>query len=249
MLLALNLGITKAHAPGYDFQVYDAVTTPTIDGMWTTQDEWTDAEIFQMGPNAVWATKCTTVMGFKVLYFLIEVFSDNTNDGGDYWDVCFDGTHDGGTAPNEGDYRLQPLSHTTSRVWRGTGTGWAGISSGGYEGTVWANSLATSPLNATTHWIFELSVDMGTWLIPGAPPYGFRIGYWDAATTTLVQWPPEASPDIPDQWGTLTGYAGTPIPEGFTLAVIVLLSSAAAIVGFRYLRKYPKTKTLTTIKL
>jgi len=248
LLLLMNLGTAKAHALGYDFQVYDAVRTPTIDGMWTTQDEWTDAGMFQMSPNGVWLIKCTTVGGFKWIWILIEFFSDSTSDVGDYWDVIFDSTHDGGTAPNAGDYRIQPQSHTTSRVWQGTGV-WTGISSGGYTGTNWANTLGTSPLNGTMHWIFELSIDMGEWLIPNAPPFGFRTGAWDASTNTMITWPPGASPDIPNQWGTLTAYAGTPIPEGFSLIVIVLLSSAAAIVGFRYLRKHPKTKTPTTIKL
>ena len=90
---------------------------------------------------------------------------------------------------------------------------------------------------------------MGEWLIPGAPPYGFRIGAWDATNSKVISWPPDASPDVPNEWGTLTGYTGTPIPEGFSILVIVLLSSVAVIVGFRYLRKHPKTKTLPTIKL
>ncbi len=247
MLLVLNLGTSKAHVQGYDYIEYDAVRTPTIDGMWTTQDEWTDAQVMQITDDAVWLTKTSRVGGLWQ-YILVEIFTETTNDGGDYWLICVDDTHDGGTGPNTNDVQVRILAHSTLEVYTGTATGtWQRDLYGGTQGVSWANSLSASPLNSTAHYILEVRLDMDGWYVLTPPPHGIFVGEYDVSRGSLTSWPP-TSPDIPDQWGTMTAYAGAPIPEGFGLVVIVLLSSAVAIVGFRYQRKHPKTKTLTTIK-
>ena len=66
---------------------------------------------------------------------------------------------------------------------------------------------------------------------------------YDANTSTLAAWAPDSDADVPDEWGVIPTNATEPWPEGFSLGVVVLLSSVAVAVGFYFLRKRPKTES------
>jgi hypothetical protein len=53
--------------------------------------------------------------------------------------------------------------------------------------------------------------------------------------------------DVPDEWATqaYTTTAYWKVPEGFTIVMVVLLSSVAVAVGFYSLRKRPKTTAIS----
>ena len=111
-LLVINTGNVKAAEPGYERIDYNPDDVPlVIDGKWTTNDEWTlKGENTTIGTNAtfksVWETIDPNPPYVISDTFLVEFFTDNTNDTDDYWQMCIDGDQSGGTVPQTGDYRI-----------------------------------------------------------------------------------------------------------------------------------------------
>jgi hypothetical protein len=235
----------KAGNPAYSITEYPSINTATVDGRWTTPDEWTDTPVVLMSGNA------TGRFGYNIqdftnlgLEWIIEIFTDNTNDTGDYWQICLDDSNGGGSAPQTGDYMIEIVGHTTLRVYQGNGTGWSQVTPQPGEIT-WSNTIGTSPWNNTPHWILEVvdsSKVAGTVQVPNPPPTGMRVAAYDANTRTLAAWAPNSSANVPDTWGVISTYSTEPIPEGFSLGFVVVLSSVAVAAGFYCLRKRPKTK-------
>lgn len=244
-LLLITVGIAKAGNPDYSITEYPSISTATVDGKWTTEDEWTDTPVTEMSGNA------TGKFGYNVqdftnlgLEWIIEFFTDNTNDTGDYWQICFDDSNTGGTAPDSGDFMIEIVGHTTLSVYQGTGSGWSEVTPAAGELT-WSNTIDTSPWNSTPHWILEIvdsSKTAGNVQIPTQPPTGMRIAAYDANTSTLAAWAPNSSADVPDTWGVIGGFSMDPIPEGLTFGVMALLSSVSVLVGSHYLWKRSKKR-------
>jgi len=247
----LLVGIANAGNAAYSITEYGAIAPCTVDGKWTTSDEWTDA------PHTFMTGNATGKFGYNIqdftnlgLEWVVEILTDNTNNTGDYWQICFDDANSGGAAPSAGDYMIEIDGHTTLKVYQGTGSGWTEVAPAAGELT-WANTIGTSMWSSTPHWILEIvdsSKTAGTVQVPNAPPTGMRIAAFDAATNTICAWAPNSSANVPDQWGLISGYDQNPIPEGIGLGVTVILSSVAVLFGF-YLRKRPKNTNLTPIKL
>lgn len=243
-LLLLIIAVSvNAGNPAYSITEYPSITTATVDGKWTTAEEWTDTPVTAMSGNA------TGKFGYNIqdftnlgLEWIVEIFTDNTTDSGDYWQICFDDSNGGGTAPQVGDFMLEIVGHTTLKVYQGNGTGWSLITPAAGEIT-WNNTISTSPWSNTPHWILEIvdsSKVAGAVQIPNPPPTGMRVAAYDASTHTLAAWAPNSSANVPDQWGVIATYSTEPIPEGFSLSVVMLSSSVAVAVGFYFLRKRPK---------
>jgi len=244
-LLLVNTKTIKAAESGYTRTDYNPDTVPlVIDGQWTSTDEWTQkGENTTIGADvtfkSVWAMISTNIVNDT---FLVEFFSDNTTDAGDYWQMCIDGDYSGGTAPQTTDYRIDIVGHTTLTVYQGTGSDWTVVTPP--ASLEWANSLSDSPTNSTPHWILEMTfhkLDLGA-----GPTWNFRLAAYDENTTTLAAWPPTPR-DEPNRWG-VQNYTSGLIPEGFSLSVVVLLSSVAVAVSFYFLRKRPKTQSYSSAK-
>jgi hypothetical protein len=241
-LLLANTGIIQAIDENY--QVGEAYTTVavTLDGNWAT-GEWEDSWIEWLNYSSNgerFCYKASSALNYAP-EFLIDS-ADTTDDAGDIWQICFDGSVDGTTAPEASDNKIEITGHTTLKVYVGNGTGWVEMSA---SSVTWADSLTVHdvPLDFE-HYCAEIIVDKATLnTIWGgsAPPIGLRVAMYDANTSTWLAWPPASDPDVPDSWGQITGGAET-IPESFTFAVVVLLSSVAVAVGFYFARKRPKTK-------
>ena len=238
LLLLVNVGSTKAFEAGYSYGEYDCVTVPTMDGKWTTTTEWADAPTMVISPTAKFMGKIDIVTGV-FQHNLVEIFNDNTNDAGDYWQICMDGAGNGGTAPDTNDWRIEIVGHTTLTVYQGNGAGWTQVATPG--GIAWANSIDASPLSSTPHWILEFRLDKSAGPITNQPPHGLRVAVYDAsnAAAGVQAWPPTPQ-DNPSRWGSISGYVGGAYPEGLTIGLMVLLSSVAMVVGIRYFRKKPK---------
>ena len=240
LLLLITVGTTKAGNPDYSITEYPSIATATVDGKWTTDDEWTDTPVTEMSGNA------TGKFGYNVqdfdnlgLEWIVEFFTDNTNDAGDYWQICFDDTNTGGTAPDTGDFMIEIVGHTTLTVYQGTGSGWSEVTPEEGELT-WSNTIDTSPWNSTSHWILEIvdsSKTAGNVQIPTQPPTGMRIAAYDANTSTLAAWAPNSSADVPDTWGLIADFSTEPIPEALSFGVVVLLSSFSVLIASHYFRK------------
>lgn len=213
VFLALSaISQTKAGNAAYSMTEYQCTALATIDGVWTVADEWNDGPLINMSNNARFTYNFD--MASYSMQWLIEIFTDNTNDPGDYWQLCFDPDNSGGVAPQTGDFKIEIQGHTTLKMYQGNGAGWTEISPQEGELT-WANTINPSTWNTTPHWILELSDSSkiaGTLQTP-LPPNGMRVAVYDATTGELASWAPNSSADIPNQWGLISGYSQMPIPD------------------------------------
>jgi hypothetical protein len=147
-LLLASINVTRAAEPGYTRTDYNPTTTPTVDGKWTTNDEWElNGEVTTIGTGAafrsVWVLESMTPEIIVTDTFLVEFFVDTTNDAGDYWQLCIDGDQSGGSAPQSGDYRIDIIGHTTLKLYQGNGTGWTEITPDPAD-IIWNNTLSAS---------------------------------------------------------------------------------------------------------
>ena len=230
LLLLITVGTIKASEPGYTRIEYPHIVEPTIDGTWTSPDEWTDGEQTDISENVTFRSTLTrTLLIFVTSQFIIEILNDNTNDTGDYWQIIFDGLSDGGSAPQADDFRIEVVGHTNPTVYRGTGTGWTEITPEAGE-VIFAESISASPTSSTPHWIAEFSIDKtaGVILTSGAA-HGLRVAVYDESNSAagVQAWPP-TDRDVPEGWGINT-YSEEEIPEGLSFGAVVLLSSVAVI--------------------
>jgi hypothetical protein len=240
--------VNAAEASGYIRTDWFLQTTKTIDGAWTTDTEWDDGEPTVISGNmtfrSVWENPSDVYTNF-----VVEFFRDNTTDAGDYWEMCFDFNNGGGANLGAGVsryYRVSIEGHDNLTVYQGSASGWTELSSAESD-IQWANAISASPNSSIPHWILEMRIlkSEGTNMIDAI--FGLRVAAYDAYTSTLVSWPPNANRDVPDQWGTQT-YEQSAIPETLTISAVVLLSSVAVVVSFYFLRKRPKTESYSSGK-
>lgn len=245
-LLLAATGIANAGNPDYDVIEHGSVTVATVDGTWTDADEWTDtpSDLFMTGTadgRFGYNIQDFTNLGLE---WIVEIFTDDTDDAGDYWEICTDNGESGGTAPDSGDFKVVIMGHTTLTLYQGDGSGWTEVTPEAGEIT-WENTIAASPWNSTPHWILEIvdsSKTAGTWQIATQPPTGMRIAAYDANNQTLAAWAPGDYADVPDEWGRIADYSQEPVPEGFSIAIVVLLSSVAVVASVYFMRKRPKAE-------
>jgi len=238
MLLLVSVGaINCVGAQAAERTSYSTVLPPTIDGAWTSDDEWTDGDVTAMGEGAV--CRSTWDMGdFVMTRWVVEFFSDTTDDAEDYWEFCVDGDQSGGSAPQAGDFKFVITGHTDLVWYEGDGTGWTVVELGETE-IEWADSLSESPTDSTEHWILEFQIPKNDGTVQLGITWNLRVAVYDASTETLAAWPEGSATDAPDGWG-MENYSSDTIPEGLSLGVLVLLSSAAVIVATVGLRKRSK---------
>ena len=253
LLLTNVLTVNAAAASGYTRTETPTNTEypNTVDGLWDPAEEWYDANF--TGTNATmidFGSTYDSPDGFVSVYsrWVVEFFTDNTTDMEDYWEMCLDPNNVGGTGPN-GTFRIRITGHDTLMVYQGNGTSWDEITTAAGE-IVWNNSITTTPWSSDPHWVLEIDIlKTGETGLAGITP-GIRVAAYDANNETegLVAWPPESDMDVPDEWGTnaftMDQYWET-IPEGFSIAIVVLLSTAAMVVGFYFLRKKPRTDSVS----
>jgi outer membrane protein assembly factor BamB len=204
---------TKTGNPAYSMIEYQCRAPQTIDGKWTTADEWVDGPPITMSNNARFTYNIDFNNNYEVCW-LVEFFTDNTNDAGDYWQICFDSDNSGGTAPQVGDCMVEIIGHTTLKVYNGTGTGWTEITPGAGEFS-WNNSISATPWGSISHWILEFSDNckIDGSLQANAPPNGMRVAAYDANTGTLAAWAPNSNVNVPDEWGVISEYSMYPYPR------------------------------------
>jgi hypothetical protein len=247
LILLVNASIVYAAQAGYDFTIYPTQSTVTFDGKWTSTTEWTDGAPANppMSANANFRAKWGPFVDGSTVpqYFLVEILNDNTNDANDYWQFCIDSDQSGGTAPGSGDLRIDIMGHSNVTFYTGTGTGWGPMATPGSSDFQWKDSISASPTSNTPHWILELMVNkpaLGIGIL-----FNGRVAVYDVSNNAagVQAWPP-TSRDVPNNWGTFP-YSSDPIPENLAFGVVILLSSAAVIVGSFGLRKKRVTRLAT----
>ena len=238
ILFLMNVATIRAAEPGYERFSWPTQVLPTLDGNWTSANEWTDGNTTQIG-NLVFRSTWEFTGDFVYTRFVVEILSDNTNDAGDYWQMCLDGDQSGGTAPQAGDYKFEIVNHTDLTWYVGSGTGWTQVALDASE-IQWANSISASPTSSTPHWILEFTIPKNGGTVQLGIYWNFRLAAYDASSSTLTAWPP-TSADDPSRWG-IENYSGDPIPEALSFGVVVLLSSAAIIIAtFGFRKRLKKT--------
>jgi hypothetical protein len=246
LLFFANVGTTIASEPGYE--VEEAYTTEPVtpDGNWAT-GEWEDSWIEYMDASAADERFCYKADGNSGLYspeFLIDS-ADITNDTGDIWQICI-GIPDGGDFPLDGQNKIEIVGHETLTVYEGDGAGWVVVDS---SPVTWADNMTIHDVPFDyEHWCVEVIIDKTT-IADGAynaaPPIGLRVAMYDESEDLWVAWPPQSDPNIPEGWGQITGGAAS-IPESFGIVAVLMLSSVAVAVSFFYLRKRPKSRSLSS---
>ena len=242
-------GTVSAAKAGYVLPNYQGADI-SADGAVGT-GEWTDS--FGDWLYDGW-TKSTSIMKHKFEMggtpsiadlWLVEVLSDTTNDAGDFFTFSFCSSLDNALSPQTDDICVN-YTRSATKIYRGTGTGWA-IDAAIVLGTnvIIASSTAASPASATPHWIIELKFDKSGGIAGTSFDSNVRLAAYDASAGKTLMWPPLSSPDVPNDWGLndYSSFAGGTIPEGLTIGVMVLLSSFAVIVSYRYFRRQPKAQS------
>ena len=223
-------GIVSATKPGFTF-TDGTGTEVTVNGL-IGAGEWEDSWLGKLYSGSTmtdntWRVKWVGVGDTWYDQWLFEILSDTTNDTGDVVQICYDSTLDGGATPHADDYLVNYTGHSKVTVYVGTGTGWAPTSD--LDVKV-ASTIGTSNSSATPHWIIEIDFE-NPW-----ESTGDRMAAYDASTNTTLMWPSNSSADVPNDYG-LGELSYETIPEGLSVGVTMLLSTAAVIVGTRYFRK------------
>ena len=234
-LLLITVGTTMAAEPGYERYSYPTQVVPTIDGMWTSEDEWTDGDVTWIGTDVAFRS----TLDSDTTRWIVEFFSDTTDDPGDFWQFCIDWGQIGGSSPAGWKFEITGHTDLAWYVGMGDGSDWSEYTLGESE-IDWANSLSASPTNSTPHWILEFQIPKNSGTIQMHDVWNFYLAAYDASNPGVQAWPP-TDPDIPDTWG-IENYSMEAIPEGLTFGVMVLLSSVSMLVGYRYFVKQKETK-------
>lgn len=236
--LMLSAGIVQAGQTAFSIIENYMGTAVTVNGVWGAE-EWlpTDAWITYMSGTATkFGYKMDTSPGPYMMSWAFES-ADTTNDAGDIWQICIDGTNDEGATPKADDNKIE-ITGTTLKVYRGSGTAWAEMSGATVN---WQKSIATG------HWVLELQADKGTLGDWGAsaPPQGMRVAMYDASTQKWTSWPPASTADNPASWGLIANI-DTTLPEGLSFGIVALLSTAV-IAGAFVLSKRTKSANLALL--
>jgi hypothetical protein len=249
LLLTVSIGNALASEAGYSItEVYGGAAV-TVDGKWgsgewATDNSWIDNRFNVTNSRFAYKMDSTTAY---YMSWLVE-WHDTTNDAGDRWIICIDGLADGGTAPQADDVRIEIVGHQSLTVSAGTGTGWGANSSTLASAVRWKDSMATSSYDAVSHWVLEVQADKGSLGAWGAnpPPEGTYVAMYDASNTQAAAWPSGTPVNVPNRWGLIATY-DTTVPEGLTLGVLVLLSSAVIMLGSFFVRKRRLTNSPAAI--
>jgi hypothetical protein len=241
VILLVSVGaINCVSAQGGERISWSTGVVPTIDGEWTTEEEWTtNGEETPMGEGAT--CRSTWDFGDVVMTrWLVEFFTDTTDDAEDYWEFCIDGLADGGSAPAAGDFKFVITGHTDLVWYEGDGSGWVEVELDETE-IEWACSLSDSPTNGAAHWILEFQIPKNAGTVAMDPTWYLRIAVYDASNAEAgeLAWPEGSDADDPSGWG-MENYSSEVIPEGLSFGIMVLLSSAAVIGASVVLRKRSK---------
>ena len=221
----------------------------TIDGKWTTPEEWNDALAMPLYRPVSSQLNGTGSFYAKhdngYVYVAIDFVSDLQNNANDGAGVFFDANHDSGSRANVDDYAFG-LSWTTGSsskfiMWRGTGSGWQ--SAGGkyvelepVSGSMAASSLSSSPLSSNPHMIYEFRVPK-TILSRNYLTIGFMVGAYHnpsgrSPPELILNWPRDGLSDVPGRWGELTLSGGATTSQSSTSSVFSTSSTSAVAPGF-----------------
>ena len=232
MLCGLLLTVGTVMAADYERNSYLTQVIPTIDGKWTSLDEWTDGEETWIDTDVVFRSTWDGTGDDAMTRWIVEFLTDTTDNPGDIWLFCI----------NFGEtwnIKFEITGHT-DLVWSIGGEGdWTEMEDS--MPIQWAASLSASPTEPTPHWILEFQIDKNS-QFNIEDVWTFLLQVFDASNARYFTWPPNGDPDYLEDYGTENSLPET-IPEGLTFAVMALLTTVSMLVGYRYFVKRKETKT------
>ncbi len=204
--LAFGYGQTES-----EINSHQSVNPVTIDGMWTTEDEWSDAAEF-IEESAVFSIKDDA----EFLYVLMDFVEDTSMESGDLGGINLDLNNDKADKPQPDDFSLS-LIHSypegTKRwIFQGNGTHWIVIWKEDMEiaeplGIMSASTNITNnnPYSETPHVIYEFAIPR--FIFEDAPQTGFTAFVEDREASGELRLEvnlPKTADYYPASWTTLT---------------------------------------------
>jgi|WetSurMetagenome_2_1015567.scaffolds.fasta_scaffold89164_2 hypothetical protein len=264
-ILLLAAGNAVAYDSAYTHTDYaKSSPTPVIDGIYTDSSEWSASHSDTFGVNGLFRDEWVSASPNTCTFMLVET-ADNTNDAGDYWEMCYDSSSDTNNPPNNGllpqwdDTRIVITGHGGSQTWKwyyGDGTQWVeNISKPAATVFYFQETNATwGSVTSSPHYILEMLLHKQDISMINIPVVGrnfaMRVAYNDAHSGGygLQAWPPTSDRNIPNSWGYVpySSSATTPAdptPEnldGTVGIVVITLLSVAVIAGAVHLHKRQK---------
>lgn len=181
-----------------------SVNQVTIDGMWTTQDEWVDAAEIS-SQDAVLSVKDNG----EYVYILHDFLADEKLETGDFAGMSIDVSNDKADNPQLDDFSISlvhsPRPEPTIWIFQGNSTQWNLIYRGDLEvqdplGIIGAstNVTANDPYSNSSHVIYEFAIPRKT--LGNASEIGFTAFFEDKEIEVNI---PENADYHPASWGTL----------------------------------------------
>ena len=208
----------NAQAAGYSHICYQtsSTTLPTINGQWGS--EWTYGLQTTFGTNANFTDEWYLAASSPsvVYYYLLIETMDNSNETGDFVQICFNGGMTADSAPSSTDFAINFTSNSVCTWYRGNGVGWTQIATPSLSVFQWSESFSSSPTYSAPHLILEMSLlktstELGGSQIIG-PEFWMLLQTYDAhfAGSAVQSWPtvPPSSPDVPKTYGDITYSTG-----------------------------------------
>lgn len=235
MLLFLPVIIRPAVSQGNQVSIPVMTKQVTLDGKWTSNDEWGDSIEFTT-PGGFFRLKHDQ----SDLYALFDYVSDNALENYDVAWIYVDTLKNGGSTPQTDDYgfslQWSSPTHSSLVMQKGTGTDWANASPAMHSAV--SSTVATDdPYSSNPHVIYEFKVPLSI-LPQGATSIGVRLAMQNGATSTWMVYPKDSIRTTPNQWGAME-LGSSPIPE-FPATIPVL---ALALIASTYLLKRARMKS------
>ncbi len=203
----------NAQEAGYSHICYQtsSTTLPTIDGQWGS--EWNSGLQTTFGTNTNFTDEWYLASSSPsvVYYYLLIETMDNSNETGDFVQICFNGGMTADSAPSSTDFAINFTSNAVCTWYRGNGVGWTQIATPSLSVFEWSESFSPSPTNSAPHLILEIillktSTDLGGSQIIGSE-FWMLLQTYDAhfAGSAVQSWPtvPPSSPDVPKTYGDI----------------------------------------------
>jgi hypothetical protein len=245
-LLVVSFSLSGSHASGVDQVTSPLLSKPvTIDGRWTTSDEWSDAFVATMflGMSSSTYRNGTAYLYAKHdamnLYFLTDYVSATTlNPASDRVGLQIDPLHNAGNTPQPDDRYMFSTYPSGGGMGNGTGSARWNCCSPLPSGVKIAISMAPSVNLAQPHEITELQVPFSIFSEIQST-IGFGVGALNGSgvAAQLAIWPHKYYIDIPNTYGQLT-VSSNPVPEfdGVWPLIVVSLSATLVILRLRFRR-------------
>lgn len=230
----------------------------TIDGKWTTADEWSDASVNPMTVYCYSVIRDAKAFVYakhdnSSLYFLVDFVSALSIKGFDFAAITIQPSHAGGQYPQSDDLRFDskyPSGGIISRyspASSGVGGNWKSFVLP--PGVIIAMSISDSPNQVQPHEITEFQIPLSIFS-KMQETVGFRVsaGYGNGSSYTAVAWPLGTLPLTPETWGELTILPNA-MPQSTAIQMPSRITLGLSNNGpLTQIEKYPRMEMMAYIK-